>query len=73
MKWCVGLWIACLWACNPIDGVKISGDLRHYKGNKLYFEICGQDVYKRQLLLRVDFFFIHSFFLFFHFLRSLFH
>lgn len=43
MKWCVGLWIACLWACNPIDGVKISGDLRHYKGNKLYFEICGQD------------------------------
>ena len=43
MKWCIGLWIACLWACNPINGVKISGDLLHYKGDKLYFEICGQD------------------------------
>ena len=37
------LWIACLWACNPINGVQISGDLFHYKGDKLYFEICGQD------------------------------
>ena len=37
------LWIACLWACNPINGVKISGNLLHYKGNKLYFEVCGQD------------------------------
>ena len=43
MKWCLGLWIACLWACNPINGVQISGDLFHYKGDKLYFEICGQD------------------------------
>ncbi|MEI3422794.1 MAG: hypothetical protein V8R91_18065 [Butyricimonas faecihominis] len=24
-------------------GVQISGDLFHYKGDKLYFEICGQD------------------------------
>ena len=43
MKWCLGLWIACLWACNPINEVQISGDLFHYKGGKLYFEICGQD------------------------------
>ena len=43
MRWCIGLWIACLWACNPINGVKISGNLLHYKGNKLYFEVCGQD------------------------------
>ena len=43
MRWGIGLWIACLWACNPINGVKISGNLLHYKGNKLYFEVCGQD------------------------------
>ena len=43
MKWYIALWIACLWACNPIHGVKVSGDLLHYKGDKLYFEICGQD------------------------------
>ncbi len=43
MKWCIALWIACLWACNPIHGVQVSGDLLHYKGDKLYFEICGQD------------------------------
>ena len=43
MRGCIGLWIACLWACNPINGVKISGNLLHYKGNKLYFEVCGQD------------------------------
>ena len=43
MRWGIGLWIACLWACNPINGVKITGNLLHYKGNKLYFEVCGQD------------------------------
>ena len=43
MKWYIALWIACLWACNPIHGVKVSGDLLHYKVDKLYFEICGQD------------------------------
>ena len=32
-----------MWACNPIHGVKVSGDLLHYKVDKLYFEICGQD------------------------------
>ena len=39
MRWCIGLWIACLWACNPINGVKISGNLLHYKGNKLYMYV----------------------------------
>lgn len=43
MKWGIFLWIACLWACNPNNEVKITGDLLHYKGNKLFFEICAQD------------------------------
>ena len=43
MKWGIFLWIACLWACNPNNEVKIAGDLLHYKGNKLFFEICAQD------------------------------
>ena len=43
MKWCMFLWIACLWACNPNNEVTVSGSLLNYKGNKLFFEICGQD------------------------------
>ena len=43
MKWGIFLWIACLWACNPNNEVKIAGDLLNYKGNKLFFEICTQD------------------------------
>lgn len=43
MKWSIFLWIACLWACNPDNEVTVSGSLLNYKGNKLLFEICGQD------------------------------
>ena len=43
MRWCMFLWIACLWACNPNNEVTVSGSLLNYKGNKLFFEICGQD------------------------------
>lgn len=37
--------IACLWACNPSiqDEVVVTGTLNHYKGDKVYFEIYGQD------------------------------
>ena len=43
MKWSIFLWIACLWACNPNNEVKIAGNLLNFKGNKLFFEICAQD------------------------------
>lgn len=37
--------IACLWACNQNvkEEVAVSGKLTNYKGDKVYFEICGQD------------------------------
>ena len=42
MKWCLGLWIACLWACNPINGVQISGDSFHYKGDNCTLKFAGK-------------------------------
>lgn len=35
---------ACLWACsqNP-EPAQVTGKLTHYKGDKVYFEICSQD------------------------------
>lgn len=37
--------IACFWACNQhFKGeVSITGRLTHYKGDKVYVEVCGQD------------------------------
>lgn len=50
MRWGIFLWIACLWACNPSNEVKIAGDLQNFKGNKLFFEICAQDTTISMLL-----------------------
>lgn len=37
--------IACLWACNQAakDEVLVAGKIENCKGNRIYFEVCGQD------------------------------